>query len=102
MSWLIWSYGRYSIRINSLILFSEDAEYQFALDNDGKKIAKDELHELDSDRAAAVQAFRQWVLEQNPWLKAPTGNRKNYCNNCKIIPSSFIKFMNGLKYSINA
>ena len=87
-----------------LFIFSEDHTYQFTLDNDSKKIAKDELHEIESDRAAAVQALRKWVLEQNAWLKAPIGNRKDniftaVLRHYRII---FFIFLNGIKYSIYA
>ena len=40
---------------------------------EAKKKAKKELNELnDTDRLLAVQAFRQWILQQK-WLKTPTG-----------------------------
>lgn len=34
--------------------------------------AKDELNEKDKERDNAVQALREWALQQ-PWLKTPTG-----------------------------
>ncbi|XP_045179417.2 alpha-tocopherol transfer protein-like [Mercenaria mercenaria] len=49
-----------------------DASFISKLDEEGKKKAREELHELnDKDREIAVQTFRQWVLDQD-WLKTPT------------------------------
>ena len=62
------------MQINPLWTFSGDVNYTSQLDSKSKKRARDELNEIDSDRACAVQTFRQWVLEQKEWLKAPTGN----------------------------
>lgn len=49
-----------------------DDNYICLLDSDSKKKARDELNEIESDRACAVQTFRKWVLDQKDWLKAPT------------------------------
>ncbi|KAL4229352.1 hypothetical protein ACF0H5_012391 [Mactra antiquata] len=49
-----------------------DVNFVSKLDEASKKKAKDELNELnDKDRALAVQAFREWILQQK-WLKTPT------------------------------
>ena len=50
-----------------------DANYNCRLDSAGKKKARDELNEIESDRACAVQTFKKWVLEQDPWLRSPVG-----------------------------
>ena len=59
----------------SVLLSPADTDYNFPLDDGSKKKAKDELNEVDSDRACAVQTFRKWVLDQKKWLKSPTGRR---------------------------
>ena len=55
------------------LLTTGDANYVCSLDSEGKKKARDELNEIESDRANAVQTFRSWVLEQDLWLKSPVG-----------------------------
>ena len=52
---------------------SGDKSYTCTLDSASKKKAREELNEIESDRARAVQTFRSWVLEQRAWLKSPTG-----------------------------
>ena len=52
---------------------SADVNYASTLDSKSKKRSRDELNEIESDRAYAVQTFRKWVLEQKDWIKAPTG-----------------------------
>lgn len=49
-----------------------DANFKSKLDSESKKVARDELHEIESDVTTAVQTFRKWVLEQKDWLKSPT------------------------------
>ncbi|XP_045179350.2 alpha-tocopherol transfer protein-like [Mercenaria mercenaria] len=49
-----------------------DAKFVSKLDEEGKKKAKEELHELnDKDTQIAVETLRQWVVDQD-WLKSPT------------------------------
>ena len=55
------------------IYISGDKSYKCTLDSASKKKAREELNEIESDRARAVQTFRSWVLEQRAWLKSPTG-----------------------------
>ena len=52
---------------------SGDSKFQSKLDSRSKKIARDEIHEIESDMVSAVQSFRKWVLDQKDWLKSPTG-----------------------------
>ena len=53
--------------------FVGDADFVSKLNEEEKKKAKEELHELnDKDREGAVQALRKWALEQK-WLKTMTG-----------------------------
>ena len=52
---------------------SGDKSYKCTLDSASKKKAREELNEIESDRARAVQTLRSWVLEQRAWLKSPTG-----------------------------
>ncbi|XP_060557274.1 alpha-tocopherol transfer protein-like [Ruditapes philippinarum] len=50
----------------------DDAKFVSKLDEKSKRKAKEELQERnDTDRAIAVQTFRQWIQEQD-WLKTPT------------------------------
>lgn len=55
-------------------MIAGDANYKWPLDDESKNKAKEELNEIDSDRANAVQTFRKWVIDQEKWMKSPTGN----------------------------
>ncbi|XP_052817590.1 alpha-tocopherol transfer protein-like [Mya arenaria] len=49
-----------------------DVDFVSKLDEASKKKAKEELNEInDKDREMAVQAFREWILQQK-WLRTPT------------------------------
>ena len=75
------TYVHTKYRYDSALFFffttAGDANYNCRLDSVGKKKARDELNEIESDRACAVQAFRKWVLEQDAWLKSPVGKFHN-------------------------
>lgn len=64
-----------------------DANFKSKLDSKSKKIARDEIHEIESDMITAVQTFRKWVLEQQGWLKSPT--------DCEFL----LRFLRARKYS---
>ena len=50
-----------------------DNKFKSRLNHTSRKKAREELNEIESDRASAVQTFRRWVLDQKDWLTAPTG-----------------------------
>ncbi|KAL4226304.1 hypothetical protein ACF0H5_014287 [Mactra antiquata] len=50
----------------------DDDKFISKLNDDDKKIARDELNERnEKDRKLAVQALRQWINERD-WLRSPT------------------------------
>ena len=50
-----------------------EKEYVCTLDEKSLEKAKKELNEDPKNRLGAVEAFRQWILQQ-PHIKCPTGD----------------------------
>ena len=46
--------------------------YRCTLKEEWLKKARDELNEEEIERLPAIQALREWILQQK-WLKTPTG-----------------------------
>lgn len=48
------------------------ADYTCTLDEATLEKAEEELHEVPDERAAAIETFREWILDR-PYIKCPTG-----------------------------
>lgn len=52
---------------------SASEKYECTLDQASQKKAVKELNEDPKERDSAVASFRQWIEQNNVWLKTPTG-----------------------------